>query len=162
MALSGLRYKRYGSDAPKETKSGSYIFSGNVQDFHEWEFRTQLRLKGMSKPEDLPFIVQKTVEGLRGDAFLIAKDIGLDELAATGGKGIEKLIDLVRDHTFPLREEEAKELFAQGQRQGGPLSRQSGESMTSYLSRRTRWWKTLKVLDPSMDISESMRTSAWH
>ena len=31
--------------------------------------------------------------------------------------------------------------------------------MTSYLSRRSRWWKTLKILDPSLDISESLRTT---
>ena len=74
-SLSGLRYSRYRNEAPKETKSGSYIFSGSVHDFHEWEFRTKLRLQSVTKPEDMPFVVQKVVEGLRGDAFLIAKDL---------------------------------------------------------------------------------------
>ena len=89
MALSGLRFKRYTNDGPKETKSGSYIFSGSVHEFHEWEFRTKLRLQSVTKDEDLPWTVQKIVEGLRGDAFLIAKDFGLDQLNEPKGKGIE-------------------------------------------------------------------------
>ena len=85
-----------------------------MHEFHEWEFRTKLRLQGIAKDEDVPYVVQKIVEGLRGDAFLIAKDLGLEKLNEPQGKGIEELIDLVRRHTFPLQEEEAKELFAHG------------------------------------------------
>ena len=87
MALSGLRYKRFATEAPKETKSGSYIFSGSVHEFHEWEFRTKLRLQGITKVEDVPYVVQKIVEGLRGDAFLIAKDIWAREAQRSSGQG---------------------------------------------------------------------------
>ena len=45
MALSALRY-RFGTDtfAQNETKSGSYIYDGTVNNFHEWESRTEMRI----------------------------------------------------------------------------------------------------------------------
>ena len=60
---------------------------------------------------------------------------------------------------FPRAAEEARELFRAfkaGQRQGA-LARQGGESMLSYVSRRRRWWKLLKSLDDSIELSEPMR-----
>ena len=89
-------------------------------------------LKG-SKPPDRSPLVNKVVEGLRGDAFLIARDMGLEFLIVPGG--IERLVELVRQNVFPRATEEAKELFRMGQRQGGPFSRQSGESMLSFTQR---------------------------
>ena len=45
MALSALRYLPDHSTAvPVETKSGSYIYDGTVTNFHEWEFRTEMRI----------------------------------------------------------------------------------------------------------------------
>ena len=46
MSLSGLRYQSttFGT-APQETKSGSYIYSGSPSGFHEWEFRTRIRVE---------------------------------------------------------------------------------------------------------------------
>ena len=43
-----------------------------------------------------------------------------------------------------------------GQKQG-VLSRQSGESMLSYVSRPRRWWKLLRALDTSIELSEPTR-----
>ena len=59
---------------------------------------------------------------------------------------------------FPRAAEEARELFRAfkaGQRQGA-LARQGGESMP-YVSRGRRWWKLLKSLDDSIELSEPMR-----
>ena len=50
--------------------------------------------------------------------------------------GIERLLDAMREHVFPLTTHEARELFRQYTKQSGALSRQSGESMTQYTSRR--------------------------
>lgn len=199
MSVAGLRYNPdRATSAPLETKSGSYIYNGDAQSFHDWQFRTLLRcklfdqsqaqsvdadtsgadsfelpdpepyeedvptteatpaakaaaakpaatpplqagtpksarsLKG-SKPPDRSPLVNKVVEGLRGDAFLIARDMGLEFLIVPGG--IERLVELVRQNVFPRATEEAKELFRMGQRQGGPFSRQSGESMLSFTQR---------------------------
>ena len=93
MALSSLRYRPdHATAAPIETKSGSYIYDGSVAHFHEWEFRTEMRVtaalgssgngKGDGKGDDgdkkdnIAAAVNRIVEGLRGDAFDMAMDIG--------------------------------------------------------------------------------------
>ena len=46
MSLAGLRYQSatFGT-APQDTKSGTYIYSGSPSGFHEWEFRTRIRVE---------------------------------------------------------------------------------------------------------------------
>eukprot|EP00435_Cladocopium_sp_Y103_P001100 s1054_g1.t1 len=137
MSVNGLKFVQgqYGS-TPLETKSGSYIYYGDAGHFHDWEFKTRLRIvlfesasvdpvvaapdedeepEDMStfpdlagkptspkspstpnsgkaggarstgaKPLDRGPLVNKIVEGLRGDAFPIASDVGLDHLTAPG------------------------------------------------------------------------------
>ena len=94
-------------------------------------------------------LVNKIVEGLRGDAFLVARD--LDHEALMKPKGLETLISRIRANVFPRATQKARELFPAGQRQGGVLSRQ-----LSYTSRRRRWWRLLVELDPSLQLSEEM------
>ena len=108
-----------------------------------------------AKPVDHGPFVNKIVEGLRGDAFALACDVGLDQLPAPGG--LEHLITQIKAHVSPRAQEEAKELFRAGQRTGGPLARQSVELMLSYTQLHRRWWKTLIELDPSMQLSDSLR-----
>ena len=233
MSIAGLKFHsgstgdRIGN--PLETKSGSYIYWGDPASFHDWKFRTELRIKlydqaqtqpakkqdpvtgpadegepwppesdeGFAFPSpghypeefepepretagtpkskvdatsprassvksdkssiiDRSVLVNKIVEGLRGDAFLLARDLGLETLARPGG--LERLIEVIRNHVFPRALEESKELFRAGQKHGGPLSRQPTESMLSYTQRRRRWWTLLVELDPTMMISEAFRT----
>ena len=219
MSVAGLLFQREGNKqtAPLETKSGSYIYAGDPASFHDWAFRTQIRIslyeesaaaaaKKAAAPESpkpsaaasptrvsaearVPredeevseeeppsespksqqgegaeqrirelrsSLVHRVIEGLRGDAFLVARDLGLEALTAPGG--LQLLVDTVKKTVFPRATEEGRELFRVGQRPGGPLSRQQGESMVSYTSRRRRWWRTLKELDPDIDLSESMRS----
>ena len=47
---------------------------------------------------DRSVLVNKIVEGLRGDAFLLARDLGLETLARPGG--LERLIEVIRNHVF--------------------------------------------------------------
>ena len=77
-------------------------------------------------------LVQKVLEGLRGDAYLTAQDLGVETLVKDGG--IETLVATLKKMLFPLQSLEAKELFQVGQMQHGPLSRQTGESVTSVIS----------------------------
>ena len=222
MSINGLRFSQERhSSAPLETKSGSYIYAGDAANFHDWQFRTLLRirlyeqqLEEMSKPADpvgttatepaaedadeyatFPDLsgatqaaqptsavstpksgasrkssksgkqktdvdrgplVNKVIEGLRGDAFSIARDLGLEVLSEPGG--LVKLVGEIKSHVFPRAREEAKELFRAGQKQGGPLSRQPGEPMLSYVQRRRRWWHMLCELDDTMVFSDSLRT----
>ena len=94
------------------------------------------------------------LEGLREEAFELARDIGVDVLTQPGG--LRKFVEKLRDVVFPRASEEARELFKVGQKPGS-LARQNGESMPSYVSRRRRWWKPLKTLDGSIELSEPMR-----
>ena len=79
--------------------------------------------------------MQKVLEGLRGDAYLTAQDLGVETLMKDGG--IETLIATLKKTIFPLQSLEAKELFRVGQMQQGLLSRQTGESVTSFISSKT-------------------------
>ncbi|OLP90412.1 Phosphoacetylglucosamine mutase [Symbiodinium microadriaticum] len=106
---------------------------------------------------DMSECVSKILEGLRGDAFSIARDIGLNRLLQPDG--IDHLIEQIRQQAFPLQSEEASELFRQGQLLSGPLAKQSGEPMLSYIARRKRWWSTLCELDPDIRLSEAMRAN---
>ena len=99
-------------------------------------------------------MVQKVLEGLREEAFELARDIGVDVLTQPGG--LRKFVKKLRDVVFPRASEEARELFKAGQKPGS-LARQNGESMLSYVSRRRRWWKLIKTLDGSIELSEPMR-----
>ena len=106
---------------------------------------------------DMSECASKILDGLRGDAFSIATDIGLQRLLLPDG--IEPLIEQIRQQALPLQSEEASELFRQGQLIAGPLAKQQGEPMLSCIARRMRWWSTLRELDPESRLSEAMRAS---
>ena len=106
--LSTLKARRPSArDGPDttSTKDGIFIFNGQPSDFHEWEFRTLMRAKG-TKQDDLPNLASRIIQGLRDDAFLVAADIGVEEL--TKEEGVETLVEAMRNLVFPFKEEEAK------------------------------------------------------
>ena len=46
MSINGLRFSQERhSSAPLETKSGSYIYAADAANFHDWQFRTLLRIR---------------------------------------------------------------------------------------------------------------------
>ena len=57
-----------------ETRNGSYIYDGPPARFHEWEFRTRMKVQGRTD-QQYPTAMSHVIEGLRGDAFLIAQEI---------------------------------------------------------------------------------------
>ena len=186
MLVAGLRFnpdKNSAGGTHLEAKSGSYIYYGDAASFHDWEFRTRLRIRlwkegnktkvssrkstlsatpkkgdmpngGTEEDAELPgfppvepedeeeeeviitkpdisTLVNKILEVSRGDAFLLTRDVGLDAL--TSQEGLEDLLQKRKAFVFPrANDEEAKELVRAGQKHGGPLSRQAGESMLSY------------------------------
>eukprot|EP00439_Symbiodinium_sp_Y106_P051418 s3762_g6.t2 len=97
----------------------------------------------------------KLLESLRGDAYIVAQDLGHTVLKKESA--IEEIIEAVKKQIFPLQAQEAKELYRVGSSVGGVLSRQPGESMTSYTGRRKRWYRKLKELDNSLEISDTIR-----
>ena len=112
MALSSLRYRPdHATAAPIETKSGSYIYGGSVAHFHEWELRAEMRMaealassgngKGDGDNQDkVASAVNRIVEGLRGDAFGVAMDIGKETLLTK--EGISRLMKMFRSSLFPI------------------------------------------------------------
>ena len=122
--------------------------------YYEWEFRTKLRVAN-KKGEHYYEAVSKIVDGLRGDAFVVAQEVGLEALWEEGG--IDELTKKMREMVFPLTTQEAKELFRQYTKPNGLLSRQVSESMKQYISRRSRCWRLLKELDHEIELGEGHR-----
>ena len=84
-AVASVLFSR-GGDHHQVTKSGSYIYHGDASAFHEWEFRTRLRVKTAgTDSEKYVDAMSRVVDGLRGDAFIIAKEVGLERLWFVGG-----------------------------------------------------------------------------
>ena len=131
------------------------IFTGDPHHFHEWEFRTTSKYHG-TKDEDKPSLGPRVLEGLRDEAYLVAEDLGIEKL--TSKDGVMQLIEAMRQRVFPLTAVEAKELYLQGQRVGGPLSRATGEPMLQYIARRKRWWAKLQKLDDKIKVSDNILT----
>ena len=109
-----------------------------------------MRAKG-TKTEDLPTLASRIIQGLKDDAFLVATDLGVEEL--TKEDGVKILVEAMRNLVFPFKEEEAKLLYKIGHSPEGILSRQQGEAMPAYISRRKRWYSTLEKLDDKTTIS---------
>ena len=154
MALASLRYRKDGDGTNTyDIKHGSYMFDGSASDFHEWQFRVQMKLAA-TEDKDRASVSAKIVDGLSGDAFAIAMDIGSTQILNKGGIGVP--IATLQERIFPMKEAEARELFRQGQKPGGPLSRATGESMLQYIARRKRWWKLLREMDSSIQMSNTL------
>ena len=153
-AGGGLRYNPKQHDEPELTKAGFLVYSGSVQDYYEWEFRAMAKLHA-TKTEERFSLGAKLLESLRGDAYIVAQDLGHTVLKKENA--IEEIIEAVKKQIFPLQAQEAKELYRVGSSVGGVMSRQPGESMTSYTGRRKRWYRKLKELDNSLEISDTIR-----
>ena len=99
-----------------ETRSGSFIYNGDAMSFYEWEFRTRLLAHGRKEDSYLN-AVNKVIDGLRGDAFVVAREVGLSILCEQGTdytpSGIDELVAAMRRTIFPHTTHAAKELFRQ-------------------------------------------------
>ena len=86
----------------------------------------------------------------------IAQDIGLEIFIQKDG--VPGLVKAMRDSVSVKRDLEAMQLYKEGSKAKGLLSRQMGESMQSYVLRRKRWWKRLRALDDKYSVSENILT----
>ena len=99
----------------------------NVNSAHDYALPVELVIKKLKRR-------QEVCDGLRGDAFVAAQEVGFDnlcEIVDERPRGIDTLINHMRGLVIPLTNE-SKELFCQYCRPGGPSSRQNGESMKQY------------------------------
>ena len=144
---------------------GIVPFDGTSGQHYQWEFKTEMIHLQILDPDaenaapDAKHknaqVVNRVIQGLTLDALNVAMDIGVARLAEKDG--IPHLIAEMKKVVFPSKKLEAKELYAQGHYRHGPLSRQSNESMISYVSRRKRWWIMLKAMDPDLTLSAEIR-----
>ena len=82
-----------------EVSTGAYIYDGDAASVHEWEFRTRRRIAGKTGDQYIEAL-SKVCDGLRGDAFAAAQEVGLDNLyEITYGRpsGINTLISPMRE-----------------------------------------------------------------
>ena len=124
MAVTSLRYVPHNGVEVEFNKQGLMIFNGNIADFHEWEFWLQAHYQA-TKHDERSELGSKVLESLRGDAFLIAEELGMSVLKQSDAA--VQLIEAVRNHAFPMKELEAKELYRMGTSSSGILSRQTRE-----------------------------------
>ena len=96
MALSMLAFQH--NEWYEGTRDGMPVYNGSASGFHDWLFRTEVKMKAAAK-NDKPGVMSKIVEGLRGDAQNIAKDIGVTDLLADDG--YEKLTEALWKNIFP-------------------------------------------------------------
>ena len=122
-----------------ETRTGAYFNCGDAASFHEWRFRTRLCIAGKTGDQHIE-AMSKVCDGLRGDAFVAAEEVGFDnpcEIIDGIPCGIDMLIQHMRGMVFPLTEHEPKELFRKYCRLGRPMFRQKGEYETARLATTT-------------------------
>ena len=73
-----------GNHALSETRGGAYIYNGDAATYHDWEFRTRMRMHKSSDPYKYSEAMSRVIDGLRGEAFTAAKQVGLENLRQCG------------------------------------------------------------------------------
>ena len=104
-SISSVLFSASNSVEYKETKQGTHLYKGDGIHFYEWEFRTKLRIAGKTG-EHYVDAVSKIVDGLRGDAFVVAQEVCLESLHEHDG--IQLLSQKMRELVFPMTTQEAK------------------------------------------------------
>ena len=150
--LDGLVYDPDSENAIQETRGGVPLCSGLPHELHHWKFRVESRiLSTEAEPEDqkreqkMKELGSKLLDGLSGDALQIAMDLGARTIIAA--EGPRKLLEALETNIIVLKQDEGRDLYKYGIRHNGPLSRQLGESVMNYLTRRCRWYDRVKVLN---------------
>ena len=80
------------------------IYDGPAAAFYDWTFRTQVKWKA-AKEEEKAIVMSQIVQGLRGDAADIVRDIGAEEMLKA--EGLIVLTEALREHVFPKKQAEA-------------------------------------------------------
>ena len=157
-ALESLRAVKPGqgkTTQSSETKSGVPLFSGEAVDFDEYCFRVEVKALQRSKlpdPKNKVPLGPDLVEGLSGPGLRTARDLGLPELEKADGW--KKLLEAIKLQIMPLARVEARQVYQEGLNPKSELlSRGSGEAMSDFVARRSRWYSTLQGLDKTITIS---------
>ena len=166
--LEGLTFQPGGlSQALAETRAGIPKYKGGPLGFEEWKFKVLGKVANIKMAyngeDDAPIkerklieLLSNVVDSLEGDAVRLAMDLEARESLHTNS-GVERLVkEIEASIPYGDRSEDAQRLWQLGAKTHGELTRQKGESMVSYISRRRRWWAKLKERDPQIDVSETL------
>ena len=144
-----------------ETRAGIPQFSGTAYLLPEWKFKVLRKRAALNtinndelREEKLAELMSKIIDGLTDDALRVSMDLGESALSATDG--IDTLVKAMEAMVGEFKEDEARELFHLGTKSEGAMTRQTGESMTSYITRRKRWFSRLKSIDNNTSVSENI------
>ena len=148
--LEGLTWES--QEALGETRAGIPIYTGSAHGLTEWKFKVHNKQRTITSIVDedtqkqrLANLVSQIIDGLSDDALKIAMDMTEDQLFSENAVNI--LVKLMDDHMAEFKKDESRELYKAGSRTTGPLTRQAGEPMVSYVARRRRWYARLRLLD---------------
>ena len=111
MAMSSLYWRPpgpWGEVGLQTTKKGAVIFGGHPKEFQEWKFRTE-SLYEATETSKKGEVGNAVLEGLYGNAYLVAQDQGVASLSLVDG--VPKLAQAIEDSLFPIIGIEAKELY---------------------------------------------------
>ena len=73
MAVASLRYDA--NMVIDQTQRGLFVYDGTPARFHEWEFRSDMRWDATNE-DDRAKTINMIIESLRGEAALVAMDLG--------------------------------------------------------------------------------------
>ena len=159
--LEGLLYRSASEHRPEETKTGIPLFDGTAHHFEQWKLRVLAKTSAAAlaptdkREYEVAQLASKILDGLTGDAASIAYEFGHEELVKPDG--VARLVKLIEDEVMGHGKEAARELHDLGTRRGkGPLSRQHGETITSYLARRRRWKDRIALLDAEIKLPDTL------
>ncbi|CAE7415150.1 RE1 [Symbiodinium microadriaticum] len=160
--LEGLTWAKFSEISESETTEGKYgipRYDGNIHQLQEYTYRVkmkELKESGMDSTEvkKLGPLGVRLIEGLRGPALHIVREISAETLASP--KGAQTILKYLTEALRPRRQQEARELYSAGARENGPLSRQIGEPVAMYALRRRTWWSYLQDLDSEIKLPEVM------
>ena len=133
--LEGLTYSP-GGNKMTETKAGIPQFAGTASTLQEWKLKViakKTALLAIKDPdvrkEKMAELTSEVTYGLADEALKegLWQLLGEEELAKDDG--LAKLIEAVEKHVLTFKEDEARELFHEGRKTEGLLSRQKGETM---------------------------------
>ena len=174
-ALDALAYRKETEGRQHENKNGMYVYDGDPAQYRTWKFRAEMVVVG-NEDDDTKYAdgMRRIMNALKNEPLRVAERIGIKTLikppstetdvdAAQGADerelcGLPRLIKEIGDLIFPNSKDDAQDIFRAYNKLGGILSRQSGETMVSFVDRRHVAWQTLTDLDDSLQIGPSYRT----
>eukprot|EP00435_Cladocopium_sp_Y103_P013207 s65_g3.t1 len=161
--LDTLRWQNfsmsYDEAISTEGKQGVPRFAGEAAKLSEYSYRVRLmqaKEKNIDSEEikKLGPLALRLVNGLRGPALQVARNLPIDELLKD--KGTDFLLAQLQQSLRPRSKQEARELYQAGAQTGGILSRQHGESIPSYVLRRKAWHAMMVDLDQDLKLPDGI------